>query len=251
MNSITAERVQQDRAPWTAGDTAIGVILTLGPLLALTLFGNAAAGNATTPKTLTHQQDLTTAIITFILTAVLEGVFLIAPIAYARRRAPGMESRALGLRGFNPVIALVYIALSYVVVYFASNAVDVLDKRFHFTAPTNADQLISAELHSAPLTLFATLIAATVVAPICEELFFRSFLLQGLRTIMPAWLAVIFSALVFAIAHLSPGSFALLFVLGLLLGTLRVATRSVWPGIVLHTLNNGLVLIYVITLVKK
>jgi uncharacterized protein len=250
MNSITSERVREDRAAWTAGDTAIGALLTLGPLIALSLYSNAAAGDATTPK-LTQQQDITNAVITFILTSVLEGIFLIAPIIYARRRAQGVEGQSLGLRGFNPIIALGLIILSFVVVVVAGNAVDAFNSYFHITAPTNAQQLIDSEIKNAPITLIATLIAATVVAPICEELFFRSFLLQGLRNIMPSWLAVIFSALVFAIAHLSPGSFALLLVLGLLLGVVRLVTRSVWPGIVLHALNNGFVLIYVIGQLHK
>jgi uncharacterized protein len=250
VDSITSERVRRDYAPWTAGDTAIGVILTLGPLIAVNLYNNAAGGSTSIPK-LTQPQDVATAIITFIITAVLEGVFLIAPFVYARRRARGMEGLALGLRGFNPAIALVLIILSYVVIYLSGNAIDALNKRFNFNAPTNAEQLINTELHNAPVTLFATLLAATIIAPICEEIFFRSFLLQGLRTIMPSWLAVVFSALVFAIAHLSPGSFALLFVLGILLGALRLLTHSVWPGILLHALNNGFVLVYVITLLKK
>ncbi|MBA3824929.1 MAG: CPBP family intramembrane metalloprotease [Ktedonobacterales bacterium] len=250
MDSITSERVRADYAPWTAGDTAIGVILTLGPLIAFSLFSNSAAGNASTPH-LTQQQDIATAVITFVLTAVLEGVFLIAPLVYARRRAAGNVGQALGFRGFNPAIALVLIILSYVVIYLAGNAIDALNTHFHITAPTNAQQLIDSELKNAPITLIATLVAATIVAPICEEIFFRSFLMQGLRTVMPSWLAVVFSALVFAIVHLSPGSFGLLLVLGILLGALRLLTRSVWPGIVLHALNNGFVLFYVITQLKK
>ncbi len=246
MNSITSERVRADHAPWSAGDTAIGVILTLGPLIAITLASNAAGGTAATPH-LNRQQDITAAIFTFFVTALLEGVFLIAPIFYARRRAPGAEGRALGVRGFNPAIALTLIILSGAAVLAASAIIYALNPN----AQTNADKLIADELHNAPITLIATLIAATVVAPICEEIFFRSFLLQGLRTIMPSWLAVIFSALVFAAAHLSPGSFVLLFVLGALLGTLRVMTRSVWPGIVLHALNNGLVLVVVIGMLKS
>jgi membrane protease YdiL (CAAX protease family) len=261
LNPVTPQRV-----PWTTRDAIVGTVLTLGPLLVLDVFNALAASNGggTVPK-LTPQQDLTAAILTFIITAVLEGVFLIAPLYYARRRAAkravgqamAAESlplaqtqspaQALGLRGFNPGLALGLLLLSLAGFYALSAAYDAIATKLRITAPTNLDQL-TQQLHQEPLVIYATLIAAVVVAPICEEIFFRGFLLPGLQRSMPAWLAIGLSSLIFAAAHASPGSFALLFILAIFLGILRVATNSIWPGVILHTLNNALGLILVFTM---
>jgi sodium transport system permease protein len=56
---------------------------------------------------------------------------------------------------------------------------------------------------------------------------------------MPVWAAVGVSAVVFGLAHADLGSFVPLVVIGLVLAVLRWRTGSLWPGILLHALNNG------------
>lgn len=246
--ATSPESTNRDRAPWTARDTALGVVLTLVPLLAFSFYNNYLAGSAggTIPK-LTPQQDLIAAILQFVITGALEAVFLLAPFYYARKRARPYAGQALGLRGFNPAIGMVLITLSVVGVIAATYAYTAIAAKLHLTVQTNVDPLIS-ELHQAPLVVYASLLVAVLIAPISEEIFFRGFLLQGLRLNMPAWAAILLSSLIFAAAHLSLGSFPILFILAIFLGILRVATRSIWPGVILHTLNNSLTLLYVLLL---
>ena len=242
------EGTDADRAPWTPRDTALGVVLTLGPLIAFSIYNMIAAsgtGNATRP--FTPQEDLTIAIIQFVITGALEAIFLIAPLYYARKRAGAHAPAALGLRPFHAGMAIGLLILSAVGVYIGSTLYDAIAHLLRITIQTNVDPLIS-ELHQAPLVVYASLLVAVLIAPICEELFFRGFLLQGLRQSMPAWAAIGVSSLIFATAHLSLGSFPILLVLAIFLGILRVATRSIWPGVILHTFNNLLSLLYVLTL---
>ena len=42
------------------------------------------------------------------------------------------------------------------------------------------------------------------------------------------------------VAHADVGSFAVLFVIGLALAFVRWHTKSIWPGMLLHMLNNGI-----------
>lgn len=240
--STAVERPPRNHVSWTLADTLIGTVLTLVPLLALNLYDNSAANSApASTKPLSQQQDLTLAIITFVLTSVLEAIFLIAPLLYARKakREGYSGTQELGLRGFNPALAIGLLALSVVGFYAASVIYSIVTTKLNYTAPTNLDQL-SKQIHQMPLTVGATLLAAVLVAPICEEIFFRGFLLMGLARAMPSWLAIILASLIFAAAHASPGSFVLLFVLAIFLGIIRIATGSLWPGIVLHMLNNAL-----------
>lgn len=93
------------------------------------------------------------------------------------------------------------------------------------------------------------LICMSVVPALAEELFFRGFLLSGLRTRQTARTAVITSAAIFGLFHVIVKDSLLLerFVptafLGLVLGWIAVRTASIWPGVVLHATHNGLLLL--------
>lgn len=97
-------------------------------------------------------------------------------------------------------------------------------------------------------------LAATVVAPVVEELFFRR-ILQGW---LEAWfsrragaaaggLAVACSAFAFAFAHLGQGlAWVPLIGLGLVLGVLARQTGSIVPGILAHALFNAVSVVLVL-----
>jgi ABC-2 type transport system permease protein/sodium transport system permease protein len=105
---------------------------------------------------------------------------------------------------------------------------------------------VQARLNAVPLGL--KLAALAVVPAACEEWFFRGFLLSSLRTKLAAWQAVLITGVLFGAFHvvvrdglflerLIPTTF-----LGLILGAICVRTGSLWPGMALHSLHNGLLL---------
>jgi uncharacterized protein len=55
--------------------------------------------------------------------------------------------------------------------------------------------------------------------------------------------AVIVSAMLFAIIHLSPISFLHLTLLGVLLGAARLRTNSIWPCVLIHLVYNAIVVL--------
>ena len=231
---ISATHAVTEATPWTPRNTLTGVLLTLVPLVGLSLISNAAA-----PAALAKTADAPNAIGTLFSVTILEGVFLIAPIYYAHRTGGPMWWQSLGIRRIHPGLAIGLIVLAMMATVIADLAYNGVVSFLHLNVQTNADHLQQQLLHL-PLTLYATLFGAIFIAPICEEIFFRGFLLQGLRAVMAAPWAVVASSLIFAAAHADIGSFPLLLVLGLLMGTLRVLTRSIWPGFALHTFNNAL-----------
>ena len=81
--------------------------------------------------------------------------------------------------------------------------------------------------------------------PFVEEVFFRGFLLGGLRTRLGPWPAILISSGVFAIFHIHPGLYVPTFLLGVAFGWVYLKTRSIWPSIYGHTLHNTLVIIAV------
>lgn len=91
--------------------------------------------------------------------------------------------------------------------------------------------------------LLLALVAAGLVAPVAEELFFRGFLYPGLIQRLGRTGASLASALAFALAHVLPTTILPLFVIGLLLNWLYDQTGSIWPGMGLHAVLNGLALL--------
>jgi membrane protease YdiL (CAAX protease family) len=84
-----------------------------------------------------------------------------------------------------------------------------------------------------------------VILPgIGEELIFRGLLQPVIgRLIKSNNLAVILTAAIFSAAHLDFNGFLPRFVIGLLLGFIFLWTGKLWLSIVLHSINNSLVLI--------
>ena len=87
-----------------------------------------------------------------------------------------------------------------------------------------------------------------VIPGLCEELFFRGFCYNGLRSRLSPPLTILLTALIFAAFHLllsggaSPERFIPSFLMGLLLGFVRAQTQSIWPSTFLHILHNSTLL---------
>jgi membrane protease YdiL (CAAX protease family) len=79
-----------------------------------------------------------------------------------------------------------------------------------------------------------------IIAPIAEELLFRGYLLGKLRKHAPLWVAIFITSLIFAIVHFAWNVGVDVFALSIVLCILRVASKSLWPSILLHMLKNGL-----------
>jgi ABC-2 type transport system permease protein/sodium transport system permease protein len=90
------------------------------------------------------------------------------------------------------------------------------------------------------------LLSFAIVPAVVEELFFRGWLFSALEKRMHPWNAILLSALLFGMFHIITGGILLAerllptTLLGVVLGWVRWRSGSVWPGIVLHMLHNGL-----------
>lgn len=91
-----------------------------------------------------------------------------------------------------------------------------------------------------PLERAALSLAAALVAPFCEEVVFRGWLLTALRTRYSTGAAVALSGLLFAVMHLDPVRFSGVLALGVLYAWLAWRSGSVWPAVLAHATNNGL-----------
>jgi len=99
-----------------------------------------------------------------------------------------------------------------------------------------------------PLALALFAVTAIVLAPLFEETLFRGVLLPVIGQRYGGFWAVVVSALVFGIAHLSLGELPALVVLGLGLGWLRLHSGRLAPSVVMHGLWNGLTFVNLLLL---
>ncbi len=101
------------------------------------------------------------------------------------------------------------------------------------------------DLNRLPLALVLFVFAITPA--VCEEFLFRGFVLSSLHKYSTFW-AVTISALLFGLMHvltsnvLAVERFLPTTFMGILLGFIALRTGSIWPGMILHALHNGLLL---------
>lgn len=98
---------------------------------------------------------------------------------------------------------------------------------------------------------FLAFLTLVIVAPLAEEVLFRGYLFSKIRKRAPFWVTMLLVSLTFASLHLlganAQGEMQLqwnvavdVFALSLVLCSLREVTKSIWSGVLLHALKNGL-----------
>jgi hypothetical protein len=85
------------------------------------------------------------------------------------------------------------------------------------------------------------------IAPLAEEVFFRGFLYQAFRNSYGVLPGALISGLIFGAIHGEFFKLVQLAVLGVILALLFEKTRSLWPPIILHAVNNSLAFAYLMS----
>jgi sodium transport system permease protein len=73
-----------------------------------------------------------------------------------------------------------------------------------------------------------------VIAPVCQEMAFRGYILNGLMKRFRPRTSVLLASFLFAVYHMNVFMFLPLFFLGVILGLLRLRSKSVVPSIFFH-----------------
>lgn len=174
-----------------------------------------------------------------IIATVLQSAFLIgAAVMFARKAAP-VRPWQFGLRparfwpsaGWTVVAFLTFLGISAA----WAAAMDLGDEEDTLPDELGVDESTAA--------LIAVAFLVTVVAPIGEEVFFRGFFFRALANWRGIWPAALITGIVFGGIHAggSPVGFLVpLGVFGVVLCLLYARTKSLYPAIVLHAINNSI-----------
>jgi uncharacterized protein len=161
--------------------------------------------------------------------------FLLVPFAIAAGKGATVREAAaqLGLRRFKPSAPLWMLAAigAYLLFAIAYTAI--------FGSPHQDD--VAEAFGAVPIQVLLIVVAA----PISEEVCFRGFLFGGLRERFPRVIAALITGVIFGGLHATTGISAvpILAAFGFILALLYEKTGSIWPGILLHMLNNSIALL--------
>lgn len=87
-------------------------------------------------------------------------------------------------------------------------------------------------------------VAAVVISPIYEEIFYRGFIYRWLRTRMGLGWGLMLSSLIFTIIHIPTyNAMPVNFLGGVIFAWAYERTHSIWPGVIIHGLSNGVFLV--------
>jgi CAAX protease family protein len=194
---------------------------------ALSYYGNFSGANDSQAEPLYHWSFFVSSLFGF---GLMVGVTLLIAIGIPKRevfalRAPRSWGRAIGV-GIVVLVA----------VFMLSAVVD------QFLNPGEEQGLLPDRWPPPNWTVYGFNASAVVIgAPLAEELTFRG-LGYSLLERYGAWVAIVGSALAWALAHGLVEAFPLIFALGVGLGFLRRVTGSIVPGMLLHATFNGIAL---------
>src|SRR6266566_7619192 len=168
MKQTQGSLVEQksDEVPWTIQQTFLGIILTLVPWIVLGV--SLSGGNPVRTTPLSPQLDLINAIVTFFLSILIYGAFLIAPLYFANR-ALGFTTlhlrlawKALGLRKFSVGQVLGWIVLFMPAIFAVDILYQYIITALHLNLQTN-EQVLLARSKLEPLSTYAVLSVAILV----------------------------------------------------------------------------------------
>ena len=145
----------------------------------------------------------------------------------------------MGLKASPTFVDIGLAPVGYIVYIFISNLITKLFSNFAwFDAEETQDVGFSGFV--AGNNRIWAILAIVFIAPIAEEIIMRGWFYGKVRKKLPAIGAALLVSVIFGIMHGQWNAGVATFVLSLVLCTMREITGSIWGGILLHILSNGI-----------
>lgn len=210
----------------TFGDVISSMAIIVVPTIVLSFFFSPVGlqGRSVTP-------------IQIFISALVTDFFIMAYIYLFVIRPKVFTWRQLGLKKVDredfgrAFVLFMFVILLIAIIQALLERIGLPLQRYAFTSSNGA-------LLAMAMTVFVT--------PFVEELYFRGFLFKGLLMHNRPWIAYVVSAGLFALLHPPLLVMVDIFIIGLLLAYLVKQTKSIWPSILIHMLNNAVVFGYLL-----
>ena len=109
-----------------------------------------------------------------------------------------------------------------------------------FFPDVQQQEIITALEEMSQVSAIITAFSVSILTPILEELLFRGFILGVLLKCYNNRVAIVISAMIFAIVH-EPVAIGMAFGGGVIYGWLRVRTGSIVPSMIAHMIWNSFI----------
>jgi sodium transport system permease protein len=166
-------------------------------------------------------------------------VFLLFPLAFAVYLK--LDFRQTFRLRPPSIVAIFFTVLLAAGIQLAAGTILYLQNLI-FPIPKELIDSMERMLKSAQDYSFPAAFAVIALLPaICEEVTFRGMILSGLLTRSKPSVAITITAALFAVFHLSIHRFFPVFLVGLAASFVVWRSGSIFPGMLLHLINNGLI----------
>ena len=177
------------------------------------------------------------------LLAILFIIYL--PPKISKKIKPSSHE-SLGLKGLPTWTDIGLAPVGYVICILMAMGIGALFELLPWFDANQAQELgYSPYMMGAERAIAFILLA--VIAPIAEEIVFRGFLYGKLRIMVPKWLAIILTSLAFGLIHFQWNVGISVFCMSVVTCILREITGTIYAGMLVHIINNGVAfyLVYV------
>lgn len=180
----------------------------------------------------------------FFYILIAETIVVVALVLFLRAKKESL--RSVGVTSFRANYTA-YALLGYGIYFFVYIG---LATAIYFFVPSidiEQEQDIGFDEARGLVGLGLTFVSLVVIPPLVEEFLFRGFIFSALRKRVNIVLTSLVVSVLFALGHLQIGNGTPLlwiaaidtFVLSVILCAIREKTGSIWPGVIIHALKNG------------
>lgn len=227
-----ATDMKPDAVPWSGWDLVLTLVVGLAVGAGLTVVGFALLGGLF--------EDAPTAQVSFAGVMVYAGMaFCGWGIALKRRHATLADA---GFRwvGIAPILLAIPLAVGLML---ATGVVIWATDTLIGGVPTAQEQVAPVGTTLTRADLYWLLLVGAVAAPVVEEFFFRGLLFNYLRARAGLWVSIVGSSALFAVMHFVPPLIPALVVFGAIQALVVHRLKSLYPAILLHAINNWILLV--------
>ena len=233
------------QAPWTIKDVLyITIIIVLAFLLVIGFF------NLIGLEELFEDSKYQSLVLS--LGVILQGLISILVIYYfTKKKYKKISLKDFGFKKIGVLKCILGILSAYFIYLGITFIVGIIIFYYNVDIPGyEVQDNILPLFGETNLDLVFAGIAIILIAPVAEELLFRGFFLRALSNKWGIYYGSILSALVFSLLHYPWQSFIPIFILGLIINSLVIRYKSIWPAIGFHVFNNGLTFLVQVLILK-
>ena len=226
-------------ALWRGKDVLIIALASIGLMLLLMLppVGALMLANRANAIALTTPQNL---LVISAVSFAAEAIGLIAAVWWFGLRRRKISWAEIGLRPISLGWVVASVVLTVVASVIGGAAAVLVQMLMGGDLNNNPQaQAIAPAGFSWPAAIVMTFLGGVAV-PVGEEVFFRGVLHRWSSNKWGPIFGSIVSSLIFGLVHGFPAVIAFAFVMGLAIAFAYEQTKSLWPGIIIHIVNNSL-----------